>query len=149
MMLTRRKSPAKRTTRTVGLLIGQWSFPWRTQRASKLERASLVELGAVVFTGRELQVGKITPVPEHNSLRLIEGLVVRLRQSGSQHKVCETELKGASETGIQSTVESMLHFLHSCLFCNAVCIILVYTQKCKFPIPYRGPDREHFIFLSI
>lgn len=88
MMLISRNSPAKRITRIVGLLIGQRSFPWRTQKASKLELASLVELGTVAFTGRELPVGETTPVPDHHSLRLC------CEQSGPQDKACQTKLKG-------------------------------------------------------
>jgi hypothetical protein len=72
MMLTSRNSPAKRTTRTVGLLIGQRSLPWRAQKASKLLLTSLLELGTVVFTGRELLVGETTPVPDHHSLGVQE-----------------------------------------------------------------------------
>jgi hypothetical protein len=77
MMLISRNSPAKRTIRTVGLLIGQRSFPWRTQKASRLELASLVELGTVVFTRRKLLVGETTPSSAyHHSLRRIGGFVV-------------------------------------------------------------------------
>lgn len=61
-MLIRRNSPTKRTARTADLLIGQWSFPWRsvflTHKASNLELSSPVELGtSLEFTGREQRAG--------------------------------------------------------------------------------------------
>jgi hypothetical protein len=70
MMQISRNSPTNSTATTVGLFIGQLSFPWRTQKASKLDPPSLLEMGAeVTFAGTEPRVCYVVPVHKNGLLK--------------------------------------------------------------------------------